>query len=135
MRVAPSQGYDEDYVAQDFFSDEVGRVLAFDGSRVLDSANNCLHEVTERLPKRQVATHALIALVNPLSRSYKRLAVGAELNLLFHHDGSVDRLATLDTGGDRGAEHHEALLLATAGLVALGRHPREIGRAITAAIR
>ena len=77
VRVAPSQGYDEDYVAQDFFSDEVGRVLAFDGSRVLDSANNCLHEVTERLPKRQVATHALIALGNPLSRNYKRLAVGA----------------------------------------------------------
>jgi hypothetical protein len=77
VRVAPSQGYDEDYVAQDFFSDEVGRVLAFDGSRVLDAGNDCLHEVAERLPKRRVATHALIALGNPLSRSYKRLAVGA----------------------------------------------------------
>jgi hypothetical protein len=77
VRIAPSQGYDEEYVAQDFFSDEVGRVLAFDGSRVLDAGNDCLHEVAERLPKRRVATHALIALGNPLSRSYRRLAVGS----------------------------------------------------------
>jgi hypothetical protein len=68
LRVAPPHGYDEEYLAQDFFRDDVGRVLAFDGSRVLTSANATLREVADRLAERRVARHARIALNEPLAR-------------------------------------------------------------------
>jgi len=73
VRVAPPRGYDEEHLAQDVFSDQVGRVLAFDGSGVLDSANDVLREVTERLPDRRVAVHARIALGNAVAGRRKRL--------------------------------------------------------------
>jgi hypothetical protein len=76
VRVAPPRGYDEEHLAQDVFSDQVGRVLAFDGSGVLDSANDVLREVTERLPDRRVAVHARIALGNAVAGRRKRLEAG-----------------------------------------------------------
>ena len=45
VRVAPPRSYEEEFVAQDFFSDEVGRVLTFNGSRHLEGANDTLREV------------------------------------------------------------------------------------------
>ena len=42
LRVAPAIGYDEEYLAQDVFTDEVGRLLAFDGSQYFDGGNNTL---------------------------------------------------------------------------------------------
>ncbi|MGF1611606.1 MAG: hypothetical protein ACFCUQ_19550 [Kiloniellales bacterium] len=75
LRVAPPRGYDEEYVAQDFFSDEVGRIMTFDGSRVLESGLNVLRETCERLADRRVALHAEIALGTPLARSYKELTL------------------------------------------------------------
>src|SRR6266511_2579511 len=60
VRVTPPRSYDEEYLAQDVFSDQVGRVLAFDGSSVLANANDVLREVTERLPERRVSVHARI---------------------------------------------------------------------------
>lgn len=75
LRVAPPRGYDEEYVAQDFFSDEVGRIMTFDGSRVLDSGLDTLRETSERLAERRVALHAKIALGTPLARSYKELVL------------------------------------------------------------
>ncbi|QFY82710.1 hypothetical protein D0808_15535 [Bacillus subtilis] len=71
IRVTPPTGYDQEYLAQDFFSDDVGRILAFDGSRFLKSGNNILHEVTEKLSDRAVSLHAHIALARPLSYNYK----------------------------------------------------------------
>jgi hypothetical protein len=75
VRVAPPRSFDEQHLAQDFFSDQVGRVLAFDGSAVLDGANTVLREVTERLPERRVAVHARIALGNAVAGSHKRVEV------------------------------------------------------------
>ncbi len=75
IRVAPPHGYDEEFIAQDLFSEDVGRVLALNGSRFLDTANNALSEVVERLPKSRVAYHARMALGNPLSRDYKLLTL------------------------------------------------------------
>jgi hypothetical protein len=85
IRVAPPRGYDEEYLAQDFFSDEVGRALAFDGTQVLTAANDALSEVVNRLPKRKVATHAQVALCEPLSRDYRTLAYneGAKQRTVF----------------------------------------------------
>ncbi len=73
IRITPPRGYDDEYVAQDFFSEDVARVMNFDGSRVLDGANNTLREVSERLKGSAVARHANIALAMPLRTSGKVL--------------------------------------------------------------
>jgi hypothetical protein len=78
LRVAPPREYDEEWVAQDFFSEDVGRILTFDGSRVLSTAIDTLREVTERLSDRRVARHAHIALGNALARDYKLLDIDEE---------------------------------------------------------
>lgn len=49
LRVFPPSGYDQEFLAQDFFSEEVGRILTFDGSHFLEKGNNILREVTEKL--------------------------------------------------------------------------------------
>jgi hypothetical protein len=73
LRIAPPAGYDEEFLAQDLFSGDVGRVLAFDGTRELGSANDTLREVVAKLPKRAVSTHANVALGMPLRRAGKVL--------------------------------------------------------------
>jgi hypothetical protein len=76
LRITPPRSYDEEYLAQDFFSDQVGRVLNFDGSRYLTEGNDILREVTERLKDRKVAVHARVALGSPLAGEYKLLDLG-----------------------------------------------------------
>jgi hypothetical protein len=63
-------------IAQDYLTDTVGRVLAFDGTRVLQSANDTLRDVIERLGARRVARHARVALGVALSEDHKVLALG-----------------------------------------------------------
>jgi hypothetical protein len=75
LRIAPPRGFEEEVIAQDFFSDEVGRVLAFDGSRVLNEANKTLREVVERLADRRVAKHARVPLALAMSQRRKVLSV------------------------------------------------------------
>lgn len=52
LRIAPPHGYDEELLAQDFFSEDVGRILTFNGSQILTTANDTLREVAERLGER-----------------------------------------------------------------------------------
>src|SRR5690606_22592914 len=59
---------EEERLAQDFFSDDVGRVLAFDGSRVLSAANDTLRATIDEFPSLRVARHAKIALNQPLAQ-------------------------------------------------------------------
>jgi hypothetical protein len=75
IRVTPPRNYEEEYLAQDFFSEDVGRVLAFNGSRVMNQANNVLRETANRLAGRAVACHALIALNRPMLRDGKVLDI------------------------------------------------------------
>ncbi len=75
VRIAPPRSYEEEFVAQDFFSEEVGRVLAFNGTRYLDQANDTLRQVVDQFGDKRVAHHARLALGNPLTRSYKLLNV------------------------------------------------------------
>ena len=75
LRVAPPKGYDEEYHAQDFFSDDVGRILAFDGTKFLTRGNDVLQETVDRFANRAVAVHAQIALGSPMTRDYKLLSV------------------------------------------------------------
>ncbi len=73
LRVAPPRSYDEQYIAQDYFSDEVGRILHFDGSAHLTKGLDTLQEASERLAGRRVARHSKIALGNALARDFKCL--------------------------------------------------------------
>jgi len=73
VRVAPPSGFDEELIAQDFFSDDVGRTVAFKGSRFFEKANDTLREVTERLKDRRVSLHAAFTLGNEFAYEYKQL--------------------------------------------------------------
>ena len=73
LRVFPPAGYEQEFLAQDFFSEEVGRILAFDGSRFLEKGNIILREINEKLSDHAVALHAHIALAKPLAFDYKYL--------------------------------------------------------------
>ncbi len=75
IQVAPPHGDNEEFIAQDVFSEDVGRVLGLNGSRFLKTANNTLGEVVARLPKSRLAYHAGMALGNPLSRDFKLLTL------------------------------------------------------------
>jgi hypothetical protein len=86
LRITPPRSYDEEVLAQDVFTDAVGRVLAFDGSNVLRSANDTLREVVAKLGDRRVARHARIPLalavakpaqILDLSAGNERLAAGS----------------------------------------------------------
>lgn len=77
LRITPPRGYDDAYLAQDFFSENVARAIAFDGTRVLGSANAILHEVADRLKGRAVARHAHLALAMPLRAAGKVLDLAA----------------------------------------------------------
>jgi hypothetical protein len=65
--------YDAERLAEDFFSEDVGRTLYFGGTRFLEKANDTLREVTERLSDRRVALHANAALGNAVAGEYKQL--------------------------------------------------------------
>jgi hypothetical protein len=73
VRVYPPRGYDEEVVAQDLFNEDPGRVMAMDGTRYLDAANNALRQVVEKLPATQAAIHARVALGAPLAAEYKQV--------------------------------------------------------------
>jgi hypothetical protein len=73
VRIAPPREYKEEYLAQDFFSEDVGRIIALDGSRFLTGGNDVLREVSEQLSDRRVAIHAKLALGTMYSRDFKEL--------------------------------------------------------------
>ena len=77
LRIATPRSFEEENLAQDFFSDAVGRILAFDGSRHLESGNETLQEVVQRFGDRAAAWHARLALAHPLARTYKQLTLDA----------------------------------------------------------
>ncbi len=78
LRVAPPRSYDEEFLAQDLFTDDVGRILAFDGSQYFSAGNNTLREITEKLSDRRVAVHARVALAIPLMHEYKQLVLRSD---------------------------------------------------------
>jgi hypothetical protein len=73
VQIAPPASREEEFLAQEFFTEDTGRILAIGGSRALDRGNAVLQEVAERLPDRRVAVHARLALGAPLSLEYKEL--------------------------------------------------------------
>lgn len=82
---AAHERMDYEQVAQDYFSEEVGRVLSFGGSRLLEKANNYLKGLSERLPECQASIHAQLALHMPDTRAYKLVSCrdkGLDLKVL-----------------------------------------------------
>ncbi len=73
LRVTPPMGREEELLAQDFFSQDVGRIFTFDGSQALTRGNDVLAEVAAKLKDRKVTIHARVALGMALMREYKRL--------------------------------------------------------------
>jgi hypothetical protein len=73
LRVAPPRRYEEELIAQDVFTEDVGRVLSVRGSEVLSDANDVLRTVVEQLGDRRIAIHAAVALAAPESKDYKVL--------------------------------------------------------------
>jgi hypothetical protein len=78
IRISPPTSYAEERIAQDFFSHSVGRVLAFDGSRIYTKGMNVLREVVEALPERRVTRHAKVALGLSLASDKKILNLSAD---------------------------------------------------------
>jgi hypothetical protein len=73
IQIAPPEDRQEELLAQDYFSDEVGRILAFDGSQYFERANDVLREVAAKLPDRNVALSARLAVAIPRAHAYKTL--------------------------------------------------------------
>ncbi len=83
LSVLPPRSYDEQVLAQDFFSDEVGRTLAFGGTNALNNANDTLHELVARLPGVHAARHATMALAQPQMMNSNLLDVDSDAKLAF----------------------------------------------------
>jgi hypothetical protein len=75
VAVEPPASRQEEFLAARFFSEDVGRILAFSGSRTLDEGNAVLREVVDHLGERRVALHARYALGKVLATQYKELVV------------------------------------------------------------
>jgi hypothetical protein len=92
LRVNPPRQYEEEYLAQDFFSDEVGRIYTFGGSQFFASANDVLQEVVNQLKERAVAIQAQVPLGNILAIPYKYL-------YLKDHVPSTELVSAKEAGG------------------------------------
>jgi hypothetical protein len=72
LRVATPRSREEEVIAQDFFTDDVGRTLAFGGSSVRDQANATLERVAGQMSGRPLARHAQLALGLPKLKPRKQ---------------------------------------------------------------
>lgn len=109
LRVAPPHTFDETHLAADFFTEGLGRALAFAGTEVDTSANDTLRDTIDRLPASRAAIHAAVALARPFARDFKVLEVPG--------DGTATSLA--EAGGrvrTRKADVDEAVQIAAATL-------------------
>lgn len=75
LRILPPKGYDEEHIAQDYFSEDVGRVLVFEGSPALTRANDTLTRLVDQFPEHRAAIMAKYALVNPVAMKFKQLHI------------------------------------------------------------
>lgn len=72
--VSPQATAEQNALAGDYFTEDVARVIAFDGAPALTAATDTLREVVDRCPDSAAAVHATVALTAPQLRDYKVLA-------------------------------------------------------------
>jgi hypothetical protein len=77
VRVAHPRSWDEETLAADYFTKDVGRALALGGTHAMTSAIAALRETIERAPNSAAARHAAIALARPLMSNRRVLRVSA----------------------------------------------------------
>ncbi len=75
IRISAARTHDEEVCAQDIFTREVGQILTFGGSQFLTKANEALEELIIRIPNKQAARQASIALALPKLRNFKTLDI------------------------------------------------------------
>jgi len=74
IRVAIPNDRDEERIAQDYFSDHVGRIMAFDGSTFLTKGNGILQSVVDRLPQCNAAIHCAVPLALTMGKETQALS-------------------------------------------------------------
>ncbi|MGO6889453.1 MULTISPECIES: hypothetical protein [Rhizobium] len=79
--VAPPASDAESKLAPDYFTEDVARVIAFEGAPELAKATDTLRDVVKRCPNNPAATHAAVAVSSPMLRNYKLLAAGPDATL------------------------------------------------------
>lgn len=72
--VQPAQGAEEGRLAGSFFTEDVGRVLAFGGAPALVGAEDTLRDLVARCPDNPASLVANVALANAGLRAFKSLA-------------------------------------------------------------
>jgi hypothetical protein len=94
LRVAPPKQIEHERLAADYLTDDVARIYAFGGSRVLAAGNDALEEVVARMDQEPVARHAHLMLGRPLATEFKRLdlPVGAPRPVPAHELGAAIRV-------------------------------------------
>lgn len=119
LRIAPPRNYDEEVIAQDFFTDEVSRVMAFDGSRVLGEANKVLREVVDRLDDRRVAKHARVPLGLSMAEPAKVLSVAGSPETVLRAAAERGGVIKMEAGQpERATNELETALLKNADVAA-----------------
>ncbi len=76
LEVGRPENYEQDKLASSYFTEDSGRVLAFDGTNELTGGRDALRDLAERFPTTRAALHARIALGSPLVRRTRRLELG-----------------------------------------------------------
>ncbi|WP_276165695.1 reprolysin-like metallopeptidase [Zobellia alginiliquefaciens] len=61
-------------LANQYFTEDVARILFFNGSRVLESGNEALQKVVEAVPESNASIHAAMALARPYMKDYKMMS-------------------------------------------------------------
>lgn len=77
LYVAPPVDSSESAIAPDYFTEDVGRVLAFRGAPVFVDAENVLSELVSTCSDNPACHHASLALHSPKLGNYKVLNTGA----------------------------------------------------------
>ena len=73
IHVGPARSEHEVQLAPEYFSEDVGRVLAFRGAPSLPEATGVLEAIRAQCADNPAATHAALALAGPMRRDYKVL--------------------------------------------------------------
>jgi hypothetical protein len=103
FRVAPPLNREEEVVAQDVFTDSVGRIINFSGSLApaLASGNDALQEVVERLDDAHpAAIHARYALGSPIALGTKQVVASDQAERNGHGRLAIKGIASKTEGTD-----------------------------------